>query len=47
MTTAYDDQDLTHTDVVEYNKQFISTTVGRAILNDALPDGHAVRQRAC
>ncbi len=38
MTTAYDDQDLTHTDVVEYNKQFISTTVGRAILNDALPD---------
>jgi DNA-directed RNA polymerase subunit beta' len=37
MTTAYDDQDLTHTEVVEYNKQFISTTVGRAILNDALP----------
>ncbi|SEC21624.1 DNA-directed RNA polymerase subunit beta' [Terriglobus roseus] len=39
LTTAYDDQDLTHTEVVEYNKQFISTTVGRAILNDALPDG--------
>ena len=39
MTTAYDDQDLTHTEPVEYDKQFISTTVGRAILNDALPDG--------
>ena len=39
MTTAYDDQDLTHTEPVEFNKQFISTTVGRAILNDALPDG--------
>ncbi len=38
MTTAYDDQDLTHTEAVEYNKQFISTTVGRAILNDSLPD---------
>jgi DNA-directed RNA polymerase subunit beta' len=38
MTTAYDDQDLTHTEPVEFNKQFISTTVGRAILNDALPD---------
>jgi DNA-directed RNA polymerase subunit beta' len=39
LTTSYDDQDLTHTEVVEYNKQFISTTVGRAILNDALPEG--------
>jgi len=38
MTTAYDDQDLTHTEPVEYNNQFISTTVGRAILNDALPE---------
>ncbi len=38
MTTAYDDQDLVHTEVVEYQNQFISTTVGRAILNDALPD---------
>ncbi|HUZ93464.1 MAG TPA: DNA-directed RNA polymerase subunit beta' [Edaphobacter sp.] len=38
MTTAYDDQDLTHTEPVEFNRQFISTTVGRAILNDALPD---------
>ncbi|MBS1813707.1 MAG: DNA-directed RNA polymerase subunit beta' [Acidobacteria bacterium] len=39
LTTAYDDQDILHTEVVEYNKQFISTTVGRAILNDALPEG--------
>jgi len=39
MTTAYDDQDLTHTEPVEFNKQFLSTTVGRAILNDALPAG--------
>src|SRR5665213_3547742 len=38
MTNAYDDQDLTHTEPVEFNKQFLSTTVGRAILNDSLPD---------
>ncbi|HTV08559.1 MAG TPA: hypothetical protein VMD97_05915, partial [Candidatus Aquilonibacter sp.] len=39
MTTAYDDQDITHTEPVHFNKQYISTTVGRAILNDALPEG--------
>src|SRR6201991_2009710 len=39
MTTAYDDQDLTPTEPVEFNKQYINTTVGRAILNDALPEG--------
>jgi DNA-directed RNA polymerase subunit beta' len=39
MTVAYDDQDLTHTEAVEFNKQFINTTVGRAIFNDALPEG--------
>src|ERR1700678_475599 len=39
MTTAYDDQDLTHTESVEFNKEYISTTVGRVILNDALPPG--------
>jgi DNA-directed RNA polymerase subunit beta' len=39
MTTAYDDQDLTHTEPVEFKKQFISTTVGRAIFNEALPEG--------
>jgi DNA-directed RNA polymerase subunit beta' len=39
MTTAYDDQDLLHTEPVEFAKQYINTTVGRAILNDALPEG--------
>src|SRR6202012_2170298 len=39
MTTAYDDQDITPTEAVEFNKQFITTTVGRAILNDRLPAG--------
>ena len=38
MTVAYDDQDLTHTEPVEYTRQYINTTVGRAILNDALPE---------
>jgi len=28
MTTAYDDQDLTHTEPVQYDRQYISTTVG-------------------
>jgi DNA-directed RNA polymerase subunit beta' len=39
MTVAYDDQDILHTEAVEFTKQFINTTVGRAILNDALPEG--------
>ncbi|MGA8939913.1 MAG: DNA-directed RNA polymerase subunit beta' [Acidobacteriaceae bacterium] len=39
MTVAYDDQDILHTEAVEFHKQFINTTVGRAILNDALPEG--------
>ncbi len=39
MTTAYDDQDILHTEPVEFSKQYINTTVGRAILNDALPEG--------
>ena len=47
MTTAYDDQDLNHTEAVEFNKQFINTTVGRAILNDRLPGRHAVTSTAC
>ena len=45
MTTAYDDQDIMHTEPVEFNRQFINTTVGRAILNDALPEGMPLRQR--
>ncbi|MDT8069464.1 MAG: DNA-directed RNA polymerase subunit beta' [Terriglobia bacterium] len=36
LTTAYDDQDVMHTDSVTINRQFINTTVGRAILNDRM-----------
>jgi DNA-directed RNA polymerase subunit beta' len=36
LTTAYDDQDVMHTDAVMMNRQFINTTVGRAILNDRM-----------
>src|SRR6478672_3542641 len=39
LTTAYDDQDVMHTDAVNFERQFINTTVGRAILNDYLPEG--------
>ena len=34
MTTAYDDQDLTHTEAVDFDNDYINTTVGRVILND-------------
>jgi DNA-directed RNA polymerase subunit beta' len=37
LASAYDDQDVTHTDPVRYERQFINTTVGRTILNDHLP----------
>src|ERR1700738_4998721 len=37
LTTAYDDQDVTHTVPVKMERQFIQTTVGRVILNDHLP----------
>jgi len=36
LTTAYDDQEILHTEPVTLNRQFINTTVGRAILNDRL-----------
>src|SRR5579871_234873 len=39
LVNAYDDQDVTHTDPVHVDRQFINTTVGRAILNDHLPEG--------
>src|ERR1700726_4956121 len=38
MTTAYDDQDLLHTEPIQYERQSINTTGGRVILNDVLPD---------
>src|SRR3979490_1806640 len=39
LTTAYDNQDVPHTEPVKMERQYINTTVGRAILNDALPEG--------
>src|SRR5690348_8592643 len=39
LTTAYDDQDLLHTESTNYDRQYLNTTVGRVILNDALPKG--------
>src|SRR6266498_4036798 len=39
LTTAYDDQDIVHTEPVSYDRAFLNTTVGRAILNDYLPEG--------
>src|SRR5437588_279479 len=39
LTTAYDDQDIVHTEPVMYDRSFLNTTVGRAILNDHLPEG--------
>src|SRR5437016_890989 len=38
LTSAYDDQEIIHTDPVNYDRSFLSTTVGRAILNDHLPE---------
>ncbi|MGH9581145.1 MAG: DNA-directed RNA polymerase subunit beta', partial [Terriglobales bacterium] len=39
LTTAYDDQDVLHTEAIKFERQYISTTVGRVILNDHLPEG--------
>jgi len=36
LTTAYDDQDVTHAEPVQFNRQYINTTVGRTIMNDRL-----------
>ncbi|MFY9674617.1 MAG: DNA-directed RNA polymerase subunit beta', partial [Terriglobales bacterium] len=37
LTQAYDDQDVNHTDPIHLDREYINTTVGRAILNDHLP----------
>src|SRR5271165_6476034 len=37
LTTAYDNQDVTHTESVQMQRQFIQTTVGRVIFNSHLP----------
>ncbi|HEV8376383.1 MAG TPA: DNA-directed RNA polymerase subunit beta', partial [Candidatus Polarisedimenticolia bacterium] len=39
LTTVYDDQDVLHTDVQEVERQIITTTVGRILFNDHLPEG--------
>ena len=35
---AFDSQNVLHTEPIEFNKQYMDTTVGRVILNDVLPD---------
>src|SRR3979411_1556397 len=37
LTQAYDDQDVNHTEPVNFTREYLNTTVGRAILNDNLP----------
>jgi len=37
LTTAYDDQDVLHTEPITVKNQFVNTTVGRVIFNDHLP----------
>jgi len=37
LTVAYDDQDIVHTEPTQVEKVYLNTTVGRAILNDHLP----------
>ena len=39
LTTAYDDQDVSHTEPTMFERQYISTTVGRAIMNDHIKRG--------
>jgi len=38
LTKAFDNQNILHTEPIEFNKQYMDTTVGRVILNDVLPD---------
>ena len=37
LASAYDDQDVSHSEPVKLHKQFLHTTVGRVIFNDHLP----------
>src|ERR1700726_5028786 len=37
LTQAYDDQDVNHTEPINFTREYLNTTVGRAILNDHLP----------
>jgi DNA-directed RNA polymerase subunit beta' len=38
LTHAFDNQNIIHTQPIEFNKQYMETTVGRVILNDVLPE---------
>jgi DNA-directed RNA polymerase subunit beta' len=38
LTKAFDSQNVMHTEPIEFNKQYLETTVGRVIFNDVLPD---------
>ena len=38
LTPEHDEQDIVHAEPVNFERQFINTTVGRTILNDHLPD---------
>jgi len=38
LATSFDNQNVLQTEPVQYSKQHMDTTVGRVILNDALPD---------
>ncbi len=38
LTKAFDDQNILHTEPIEFDRQYMETTVGRVILNDALPE---------
>src|SRR6195952_1154021 len=39
LNKAFDNQNILHTEPIEFTKQYMDTTVGRVILNDALPEG--------
>ena len=38
LVKAFDNQNILHTEPIEFSKQYMDTTVGRVILNDVLPD---------
>src|SRR2546427_27519 len=39
LTTVYDDQDVLHTEIQTVERQLLTTTVGRILFNDHLPEG--------
>src|SRR6478609_5758133 len=43
MTTAYDEQAITHAETIEAKNHMLTTTVGRVILHDNMPKGILVR----